>query len=298
MQNSLTRKLTSILFRDKHYDFWNVGLIKGGVKQLVSEKNYKILWYNHRSTNSYLADPFIIFRDNKDFVFVEEYDYATKKGYISVIHDWNKPTTKIIDEPYHLSYPFLIEDGGTLYMIPESSAGGKIHCYSCQKFPFEWRKEQIIIDEAILDPTIFKSNGKFWMFYTKPSQSCSELHLRYSDKLLGEWKEHPSNPIKVAAKICRPAGPVFEVNNVLYRPSQDSTGGYGDNIIINKITELSTSVFREEPVNVISPANQYPYTGMHHVSHTTNMLVIDGRKTLREFKGLIPIMKSVIRKFR
>jgi len=298
MNNSLAGKLTHLLFRDVHYDFWNVGLITGDADQLIAGSRYNIRWYKHRSSASYLADPFIIRRENKEFVFVEEYDYATKKGHLSVIYDWNKPPVKIIDEPYHLSYPFLIEEDGTLYMIPEASAGGKTYYYTCQKFPFEWRKEGVLIDEAILDPTIFKRNGKFWMFYTKPAQSCSELYLRYSDTLLGEWKEHSENPVKVASKTCRPAGPVFEVNDALYRPSQDSTGNYGDNIIINRITELSTSTYREEQVNVITPKNNYPYMGMHHIAHTPGMLVIDGRKTLREFKGLGALFQAVIRKFR
>jgi hypothetical protein len=297
MKNALAGKLTSLLFRDIHYDFWNVGLIKGGVNQLLSGSQYNIRWYKHRTSASYIADPFIIRRENNDFVFVEEFDYATNKGHISVIYDWNKPPVKIIDEPYHLSYPFLIEEDGTLYMIPEASAGGKIYYYTCQKFPFEWRKEGVLIDEAILDPTIFKSNGKYWMFYTKPAQSCSELHLRYSDTLLGVWMEHSGNPVKVVPKICRPAGPIFEVNNALYRPSQDSTGNYGDNIIINRITELSTSTYREEQVNVITPMNEHPYTGMHHIAHTPGMLVIDGRKNLKEFKGIGSIVKAVMRKF-
>ena len=133
------------------------------------------------------------------------------------------------------------------------------------------------------------------MFYAKPQQSSSELYLKYSDSLLGEWKDHPSNPVKVASKICRPAGPVFSVGDSLFRPSQDSTTNYGDNIILNKITALSTSDYREEQVHVISPFHHKPYTGMHHVAHTSHSIVIDGRKTLREFKGVMSILRSVVR---
>jgi hypothetical protein len=58
-----------------------------------------------------------------------------------------------------------------------------------------------------------------------------------------------------------------------------------------------SSTYREGQVNVITPKNDYPYMGMEHIAHTPVMLVIDGRKTRIEFKGLGAIFKAVIRKF-
>ena len=70
------------------------------------------------------ADPFVIEKDNKYYIFIEELMYETYKGHISLIimnkkGNYTKPV-KVLEKNYHLSYPFLIEDGGNLYMIPET----------------------------------------------------------------------------------------------------------------------------------------------------------------------------------
>jgi len=290
-------KLNNIFYKVKHYDYWNIGLINGNATQLISNDDYKIKWYRHLTKNSFLADPFILSRDGREYIFAEEYDYTTRKGHISVVYDWNKPATKIIDEPYHLSYPFIIEENGQLYIIPEGSEGRKAHYYICRQFPFVWEKAGTLLDEEVLDSTIFQWNDKYWLFYAKPEQSKSQLYIRYSDSILGNWIEHASNPIKSDRNCSRPAGPVFSVNNVLYRPSQDSSKSYGDNIIINEITELTTETFKEERRKIISPKNHFPYTGMHHISFAANKIVIDGRKTLKELKSLREIVKTLVSKF-
>lgn len=289
---SFKERLRFIFLKVIHYDYWNIGLIDGKVNQLISDDVHTINWYRHQTKDSYLADPFILSRDGKEYVFVEEYDYPTQKGHISVVYDWNKPPRKIIDEPWHLSYPFLIEENGMLYMIPEASAGAKVNYYVCRSFPFEWEKAGTLLNEKVFDPTIFKWNEKFWLFYTKLEESSGELHIRYSDSIWGGWKEHPRNPVKVAPNVCRPAGPVFSVNNVLYRPSQDSAKNYGDNVLINEIIELTTETYKEELRKVISPKDHFPYTGMHHISYTDNKMVIDGRKTLMKWKGFRELIKT------
>ena len=68
------------------------------------------------SKNKFWADPFVISRDDKYFIFVEEFIYAKNKGHISVL-ELNKEgkllkTQKLIDKPYHMSYPFVFESEG------------------------------------------------------------------------------------------------------------------------------------------------------------------------------------------
>ena len=61
--------------------------------------------------NRYFADPFVVYRKNKHFIFVEDYSYKNKKGTISVIqideNDNQKLYENIIDERFHLSFPRL-----------------------------------------------------------------------------------------------------------------------------------------------------------------------------------------------
>ncbi len=68
--------------------------------------------------DSFLADPFVIARDGKNYVFVEEYPYREGKGVISVLEidpDGRIGTVqRVLERPYHLSYPFVFEHEGLI----------------------------------------------------------------------------------------------------------------------------------------------------------------------------------------
>ena len=86
------------------------------------------------------ADPFIWSRDGRCWVFVEELPFDTRIGRISVLEldDSLRPmgsSTPVLDEPRHLSYPYLFEYSGELFMVPESAGSGRIDCYRCVAFP-------------------------------------------------------------------------------------------------------------------------------------------------------------------
>ena len=55
---------------------------------------------------------------------------ARRKGIISAVEFGPQgpvgPMTPVLEEPWHLSYPFLIEDDGAIWMIPESSANRRV----------------------------------------------------------------------------------------------------------------------------------------------------------------------------
>ncbi|GAG66909.1 unnamed protein product, partial [marine sediment metagenome] len=99
------------------------------------------------------------------------------------------------------------------------------------------------------------------------------------------WKPHASNPIKVDVRSARPAGNPFYHNGNFYRPSQDCSEIYGGKIVLNRITRLSPTEFKEEKVNVIGPYKNSPYPdGIHTISSVGDMTIIDGFQ--RKFIGL------------
>jgi hypothetical protein len=75
------------------------------------------------SKDRFWADPFVISREGKFYVFVEEFIYSKNKGHISVLELDEKGqllnSQKIIEQPYHMSYPFIFERDNVFYMIPE-----------------------------------------------------------------------------------------------------------------------------------------------------------------------------------
>ena len=79
------------------------------------------------------ADPFSIERDGRYWIFFEELPLGAAKAHISVVEVRRDGTTwgpvKVLERPYHLSYPFLVEEDGALFMIPETADNGTVEIY-------------------------------------------------------------------------------------------------------------------------------------------------------------------------
>ncbi|MGI9293790.1 MAG: glucosamine inositolphosphorylceramide transferase family protein, partial [Pseudomonadales bacterium] len=103
--------------------------------------------FSHPSTHQkilppkdrFYADPHIILKDGKYYIFIEELIYEENKGFISVITmdeagNYTAPET-VLERPYHLSYPNVFQHEGQFYMVPETEANGTIELYKCLEFP-------------------------------------------------------------------------------------------------------------------------------------------------------------------
>ena len=72
---------------------------------------------------------FLINYKNNNYVFFENYSYESKKGKIScgILKTNNLIEIKdVLCKDYHLSYPFIFEEEGNYYMIPETSENQKV----------------------------------------------------------------------------------------------------------------------------------------------------------------------------
>ena len=71
--------------------------------------------------------------------FLEDYDFRTKRGKISVFEiNGNKyeELGTALDEPFHLSYPFIFTVDNELYMCPETAKSEKYGSISAPSFRF------------------------------------------------------------------------------------------------------------------------------------------------------------------
>ena len=233
------------------------------------------------------ADPHIIYKDNKYYVFIEEFMYKTKKGHISylVIDNNGKYTSpqKILEKSYHLSHPYVFFHENDLYMIPDTSINKTVELYRCVKFPDKWEFVNNIMENVYaVDTTLFKKDGKWWLFTNiKESEGYSnwdELFLFYSSELLSKsWKAHPTNPIVSDASSARPAGNIFLFNDNIYRPSQNCSKGYGYGIKINQIIKLNEYDYQELCINSIEPKWDKKITGLHTLNFYNNLTIIDAK---------------------
>ncbi|MBL7998836.1 MAG: hypothetical protein JNL32_09385 [Candidatus Kapabacteria bacterium] len=242
-------------------------------------------------SDRFWADPFVIERDGKRFIAIEELPYATGKGHISMIElrsdgSIGKPQI-IINEAHHLSYPFMIEDCGNLYMIPESQQNKTIDLYICDEFPNRWRKVMTLMSSVeAVDATVFKHDGRYWMFTnirsTKGGSTWNELSLFSAAELCTtEWTPHPMNPIVRDVTCARPAGAVYQQNGQLFRPSQNCSGHYGRAIVIARIDVLTATEYKESFIQQIEPDWAEGMISTHTLNHHGSTTVTDGLFRIR-----------------
>ncbi|HEX6047384.1 MAG TPA: hypothetical protein VFZ22_23035 [Pyrinomonadaceae bacterium] len=227
------------------------------------------------------ADPFAVKAGDNYYVFIEEYPYETAKGHISVIELDRKGVVsgprKVLEREYHLSYPFVFEWNGNYYMLPETAANKTIELYRAKSFPFVWQFEKVLLtDVRAKDATLAEIDGKWWMFVSIAEHSIpDELYLFSAPSPLGPWTPHKRNPVKSDVRGSRPAGALFEWNEDVYRPAQDSSGRYGYAISINRLVQLDDEHFREEQVSSILPNWDNDLLATHTISIAGDLTVVD-----------------------
>ncbi len=233
------------------------------------------------------ADPFIVSRDNKYYVFIEESPYATNRGHISLIV-MNKdgsfePPVRILEAPYHLSYPFVFECENSLYLIPESFENRTVELYKCAAFPFKWEFQKNLMEDCrAVDTTLFQWQGKWWMFTnqieTDGASPWDELFLYYSDSpFSGNWTPHQRNPIVSDARSARPAGRLFVRDGRLYRPSQNSSGHYGYGFNICEIIKLTETDYEEKIVSRVEPKWDKNVVSTHTINYEDGLTIVDAQ---------------------
>jgi hypothetical protein len=232
----------------------------------------------------FYADPFPFSHHGRDFVFFEDLDHKTGKGIISVV-SFNEdglpgPTTPVLEEPWHLSYPFLIEHGGQIWMIPEASLSGEITIYRAVDFPYRWERHGALLSglEAA-DATIVEHDGLFYMFAVVREGTggySDTLSIWHARTLFGPWTPHDKNPVMVDDRAARPAGNFVIRDGALMRPVQDCRNGYGAAMALARVDQLSVSEFKQTVETHLAPGKDWPGRKLHTLNANLRLEVIDG----------------------
>ncbi len=240
------------------------------------------------------ADPFVVDKDDKSYIFFEEYVYKTHKGHLSVVeydHCSGKisEAREVLNTPYHLSYPFIMEHEGEFYMIPEGSKDRDIKLYRAKNFPLEWEEIRTLIDNIVaVDTTLFYKDNSWWMFTNVAEYEGlslnDELYIYHcKDFLKDEWIPHTQNPVISSLQTSRPAGGIIDYEGDYYRPSQNSVGWYGRSTNFNKILTLTPDVYKEKFVSEITPDFIDGIYAVHTYNSSKRLTVVDGLKKIKRF---------------
>lgn len=263
-------------------DQWNIGVVNRPVKDFLHFKNLEGASVEAPSLpnrNVFYADCFARQEDSGIVVYFELYDYRVRRGNISRLnYPWqaNCAPIRAIEFPFHLSYPFLFGS----YCIPEAWVTNSVRLYDISQ-PVTDPAEGLVLlsDVPGIDSTLLFHENRYWLFYTRADRDAMmNLFISYADSLEGPWREHPQNPVKSDIRSSRPAGPFFENEGKLYRPSQDCARDYGCGITLNEVIELTTLSYAEKVAAYLTSLHpDYP-NGIHTIT------AIDDEHTLIDFK--------------
>ena len=268
------------------HEQWVVGVIDMPIHMLLDEtQSVHAKWMTPLHRDQFIADSFGIRRNGGTTLIAEQYDQHTERGWISAI-DWpdgGEPSTPqaVIEGPYHMSYPYLLEHEGQIYCVPETAEAKRIDLYRAIDFPMRWERVTTLINGfAGIDPTVFRHDGRWWLLCAEQTMHrAHKLHAFYCDELTGSWTPHPGNPLKTDVRSTRPAGTPFVHNDVLYRPAQDCSHTYGERITINRVDCLTTTGFSEATVRVIEADRTGPVgAGCHTIAAAGDCTIIDGKR--------------------
>jgi hypothetical protein len=235
--------------------------------------------------NSFFADPFVINHQNRNICFVEEYDYKIKKGKISAIEIYNQSDYiklgTVLEENFHLSYPYVFRVNNEIYMCPESSKSQDIRIYKCNVFPIEWSLHKIIMTNvSAVDSNIIYHNKLWWLFTNVDTafmgENNSELHIFYANDFDStEWKPHKMNPIIFDSTQARNAGAIIENGDIFRVFQRHDFDQYGKSIGINQIIDLSTGTYSEIPIKKVEPMFFEGQVRTHTLSIRDGLLALD-----------------------
>ncbi len=276
----LSRKIILRIIRKK----WKWGIAYQFVDSWknVSLNKSKII---KNPPNTYLADPFVISKNNQKIIFAENFDIRKNKGRISAFKlnkDNYESLGVVLEEKFHLSYPFLFEDESKLYMCPETRKNNDIRIYECIKFPNKWILSKVLIKNiSAADSNIFFHNNRWWIMTnidsSKTGDTSSELHIFYSKTLhSNNWISHPKNPIIFDSRLARNGGMLKDKSNNIYRVFQvQGFDMYGKSFGIAKINLISPDNYKETKIMDVSSDFLKNIYGSHTFSHNYDVLAFD-----------------------
>jgi hypothetical protein len=224
----------------------------------------------------FVADPFMLKVGDIWHMFFEVLNGLTGRGEIglAVSTDTKRWTYEgiVLNEPFHLSYPYVFQWHGEHFMIPETGKAKAVRLYRARSFPRDWTLiGELLRGANFLDSSVFPADGRWWMFTdTGPAPQFDIVRLFHADSLTGPWYEHPASPIHQGnPHIARPAGRVLRDGDRIIRLAQDCHPEYGLSVRAFEVVELTEGSYAERlawPNPIVGPTGTgWNAGGMHHV---------------------------------
>ena len=165
----------------------------------------------------------------------------------------------------HISYPYVYKQNSSVYIFPDSGEFDK---------PFLLKKDMATAGEfktiefvnsvfktGITDPSVIYLDGNYYLFGNLPGETNILRLWVGDDPAFSNAIEHPLSPVHMGPRGSRCGGKIFSNNSEIFRLGQDFSRGYGNGLLVYKISVLTPASFDECLVNEIK--FDHPICGPH-----------------------------------
>ncbi|VDY63137.1 hypothetical protein [Shimwellia blattae] len=279
MANTFQRIIKKTLF----HEIWDIMVVKSPEPHHFPHNTLDIIKKTNavKLTKKYAfqADPFIIARNNKLYIFYEAFNFITSRGTLRC-RTLNESLAEIDDVKLegfddlhcHLSFPFIFYINDKLFMIPESSERREVILFELTEFPARWKKVRTLISgSALTDNVLLSINEKYYLCST---DMADNLVIHTASDLAEPWQQI-SPELEVCNHHPRGAGAPHYIDNKIYIVTQECLPGeYGKSVYIKALQKLTAQHYEESLVDQLS-ASVNNSDGIHTLNFSSDVIIYD-----------------------
>lgn len=234
------------------------------------------------SINCWAADPFPIEVNGILYIFAEIFVYSKVKGCIGYtkLQDGKfTPWKIVIEEDYHMSFPYLFYDNDILYMCPETSASRQLYLYRCVKYPEKWEKDRVLARNVNYSDTVFY-RGKSDIYGLTCEWHGIQDHRLKLFRVSGDGCQESTEGLNTLEYyLTRPAGKIFKKDDKDIAVSQICKPLYGTGMIFKECV-IDWPIYEENELYRVFPQDiscdvKRKYVGTHTFNISENYMVVD-----------------------
>lgn len=291
MQTKIKR-IIKMLF---YHESWDIMILKDHGSHLFPDNTLEILSKTAaqqlKKKYTFQADPFIIEKADKLYVFYEAFSFRNSKGTLRC-RILDRELTEIDDVKLegfddlkcHLSFPFLIHIDDQLFMIPESSERKEVILFQSVDFPVRWKKIKVLVSDTEVTDNVFLTINQ--TCYLLSTTMDNEIIIHSAENIYGQW-QRITPALKVSNPHHRGAGAPYLVDNKMYFLTQECTPEtYGKSIYIKELVTLNDTVFDENLIEKINSSINHS-DGVHTLNFSNNYIVYDTKINKFSFLSIL-----------
>ncbi len=266
------RPIKEIFFEE----YWNIAFRETGENDFAFINKNKTFNSLRENKRYWYADPFLFRYKGEIWLFVEAFDNKTEKGAIACMKyedgDFTNPEI-VLEEDFHLSYPYVYEENGEVFMMPETMEDGCIQIYKADDFPKKWVKHKTLIEIENAVDTVICGDKLITSVVTDSYEKRVDVDIY--DINTGKYIKS----LHKNSQHARGAGKIFLAEGKNIRPAQNCTNGvYGAGLVFYHIEEKDGG-FSEEQIYTLAPEDfnvkSKSVEGVHTYARSDNLEILD-----------------------